>query len=135
MKKLVQLKNKENENLDPINLNYEKRIKNLEGTILFSGASNENIILNDSALNYKYIKIFYNANDYYNSVEVYQANNKQIYLGVNVVNSDASYFQNKIIKIVEDKVINIVYNQNTVGSAAITTNDNNIYINRIIGYK
>lgn len=30
MKKLVQLKNKENENLDPINLNYETRILNLE---------------------------------------------------------------------------------------------------------
>ncbi|MBP3463675.1 MAG: hypothetical protein J6K45_04255 [Clostridia bacterium] len=30
MKKLVQLKNKESENLDPINLNYEKRIKKLE---------------------------------------------------------------------------------------------------------
>lgn len=30
MKKLVQLKNKENENLYPINLNYEKRISKLE---------------------------------------------------------------------------------------------------------
>lgn len=30
MKKLVQLKNKENENLDPINFNYEKRISKLE---------------------------------------------------------------------------------------------------------
>ena len=30
MKKLVQLKNKENENLDPINLNYEKRLLKLE---------------------------------------------------------------------------------------------------------
>lgn len=33
MKKLVQLKNKENENLDPINLNYEKRIKKLEDNV------------------------------------------------------------------------------------------------------
>lgn len=30
MKKLVQLKNKENENLDPINFNYEKRLQKLE---------------------------------------------------------------------------------------------------------
>lgn len=33
MKELVQLKNKENKNLDPINLNYEKRISNLEKNI------------------------------------------------------------------------------------------------------
>ena len=33
MKKLVQLKNKENENLDPINLNYEKRLQTLENDI------------------------------------------------------------------------------------------------------
>ena len=32
MKKLVQLKNKENENLDPININYETRLQNLEST-------------------------------------------------------------------------------------------------------
>lgn len=30
MKKLVQLKNKENENLDPINFNYEQRLQRLE---------------------------------------------------------------------------------------------------------
>lgn len=33
MKQLVQLKNKENENLDPINKNYEKRIKTLEDNV------------------------------------------------------------------------------------------------------
>lgn len=33
MKKLIQLKNKENENLDPINNNYEKRIKTLEDNV------------------------------------------------------------------------------------------------------
>ena len=30
MKKLIQLKNKENENFDPINSNYEKRLQELE---------------------------------------------------------------------------------------------------------
>lgn len=34
MKKLVQLKNKENVNLDPINITYEKRILNLEAKSL-----------------------------------------------------------------------------------------------------
>lgn len=60
MKKLVQLKNKENEKLDPINKNYEKRLQRLEGVILFSGESkNESIALNDNIENYKYIEVFY----------------------------------------------------------------------------
>lgn len=33
MKKLVQLKNKEDENFDPINFNYEKRLQELENGI------------------------------------------------------------------------------------------------------
>ena len=45
MKKLVQLKNKENENLDPINLNYEKRIsKNSDDIDLLKGKFDFNII-------------------------------------------------------------------------------------------
>ena len=60
MKKLVQLKNKENENLDPINNNYEHRISSLEGVVLYehngSGAT-DNITLSDSAANYKFIMV------------------------------------------------------------------------------
>lgn len=61
MKKLVQLKNKENENLDPINLNYEKRIKQnsdnielLKGTIVWENSdstlefASQNIVLDFS---------------------------------------------------------------------------------------
>lgn len=57
MKKLVQLKNKENEDLDPINLNYEKRISNLEGTILYEGHTTETVNLNDDINNYSFIEV------------------------------------------------------------------------------
>ena len=68
MKKLVQLKTKENENLDPINLNYEKRITQnsdnielLKGTVLYEylAGSTDNITLNDNIANYKYVDILF----------------------------------------------------------------------------
>ena len=72
MKKLVQLKNKENENLDPINLNYEKRISNLEGTVLYdnSTGTNENFNLSDSIANYNHYEIiFVNVLGYISSIK------------------------------------------------------------------
>ena len=68
MKKLVQLKNKENEKLDPINKNYEQRIEKIEndisffkGTVLYNNTNGSmgNISLNDSIENYKYIDILF----------------------------------------------------------------------------
>lgn len=72
MKKLVQLKNKEQENLDPININYEKRILNLEGTVLYenSAGTTENFNLNDSIANYDHYEIiFKNVFGYMNSIK------------------------------------------------------------------
>ena len=107
----------------------------INGTTLYDGASNSDITLNDSAENYSYIEIFFNANNYYNSVKVYNPNNKNVYLSVNVVNADASYFQNKIALINGTSISNVVFNQNTVGSSVATENANNIYINKVVGYK
>ena len=39
MRKLVQLKDINGNNLDPKNFNYENRIKNLEGTVLWTNAN------------------------------------------------------------------------------------------------
>lgn len=107
----------------------------VNGVSLYTGGSKENITLSDSAANYAYLEIFFNANNYYNSVKVYNPNNKNVYLSVNVVNADASYFQNKIVLINGTIISNVVFNQNTVGSSVATENANNIYINKVIGYK
>lgn len=72
MKQLVQLKNKENENLDPINLSYEKRISNLEGTVLYdnSTGTTESFNLSDSIANYDcYEIIFKNVLGYMSSIK------------------------------------------------------------------
>ena len=107
----------------------------VNGVSLYTGGSKENITLSDSAANYAYLEIFFNANNYYNSVKVYSPNNKNVYLSVNVVNADASYFQNKIVLINGTSISNVVFNQNTVGSSVATENANNIYITKVIGYK
>ncbi len=113
----------------------EYQNKTFGGISLYTGGSNANITLSDSAANYTYLEIFFNANNYYNSVKVYSPNNKNVYLSVNVVNADASYFQNKIVLINGTSISNVVFNQNTVGSSVATENANNIYITKVIGYK
>lgn len=139
MKKLVQLMNKENENLDPININYEKRLQKLEGTILYSNESGTtaDIELTDSAENYKFIEIFYNGESNNNYVKVYEPNNKQVFLITAWTNTNDSgnlkiaiiYISNKLIS--KQKYTAINYSSNSFSSFE----ENGIGIKKVIGYK
>lgn len=140
MKKLIQLKNKENENLDPINSNYEKRLQRLEGTILYdnSSGSNEDITLNDDSSNYRFIEIYYkNAEGEFDISKVAEPNGKLVSL------KSLHYYDNVVYTYMKT----ILINNNTIsknftysgggyyGDAMGSQHDDVIFITKIIGYK
>lgn len=140
MKELVQLKNKENKNLDPINLNYEKRISNLEGKILYENETGEkgNITLNDSSSNYKYLEIYYkNDENEFDMTKVYSPNGRMISL------KSLHYYDNVVYTFMKTMLINeksIIKNATYsgggyYGAAMGSTQSDSIYITKIIGYK
>lgn len=109
-------------------------------TVLFSNdaGTKENITLSDSAANYEYLEIFFRDNDYdYNSVKVYQPNNKKVSLISHYNNgSNTIWFKTSLYTIagttmslgnnVEVKLIS--------NSSVGIFKGNNIYITRVIGY-
>ena len=143
MKKLVQLKNKENENLDPINFNYEKRLQRLEGTILYSNESGttDDILLYDNVSNYSYIEIFYNkANMVFNSKKINNPNNKQI--GLEIVFMEGNNYTQVVVQKVTFNNNKIIYgpgmwNNFIMGSSFVNSSqtEKQITITKVIGYK
>lgn len=140
MKKLVQLKNKENENLDPININYEKRLQKLEETILYndSNGSNTTIQLLDDVNNYKYIEIFYRNDSYFfNSVKIIKGSLHislitfyTVDWGTQINISDCLVENNKII-LQNGRYINCQITNGSLQYGTQTT----IRIIKVIGYK
>lgn len=143
MKKLVQLKNKENENLDPINSNYEERLQKLECTILYSNESGttDDILLYDNVSNYSYIEIFYNkANMVFNSKKINNPNNKQI--GLEIVFMEGNNYTQVVVQKVTFNNNKIIYgpgmwNNFTMGSSFVNSSqtEKQITITKVIGYK
>ena len=112
--------------------------------LLYSGDSNDSIILSDSAANYDYIEIFFRTNDNaYNSVKVYEPNNKIVSLAAWWVNNNVprAYTKIKLVSI-NGNVIDVVSSKQYGETAYDMSSDpvyitlsNNIYITRVIGYK
>lgn len=148
MKKLVQLKNKENEKLDPINKNYEQRIEKIEndisflnGTVLYNNTNGSmgNISLSDSIENYKYIDIlFKDDQNIYNTARFIVKNGAWYSLqSFQYVKADSQIVvRGKNIQIIDKTIKNGDY-----CAIALTSNgnnfywNNNIFITKIIGYK
>ena len=142
MSKLIQLKDKNGNNMDSINHNYESRISNLEGTTLFQGSSTGNITLNDSASNYRSIEILYKSqNNVYNSVKVDNPNGKRIMLIVDGENL-SEYFIPTIVyidinanTITRGKNITVQLQNNTLPSIDSNNSYYTLSITKVIGYK
>lgn len=148
MKKLVQLKNKENENLDPINKNYEQRIEKIEndisflnGTVLYNNTNGslDNISLSDSIENYKYIDIlFKDDQNIYNTARFIVKNGAWYSLqSFQYVKADSQIVvRGKNIQLIDKTIKNGDY-----CAIALTSSgnnfywNNNIFITKIIGYK
>ncbi len=148
MKKLVQLKNKENEKLDPINKNYEQRIEKIEndisflnGTVLYNNTNGSmgNISLSDSIENYKYIDIlFKDDQNIYNTARFIVKNGAWYSLqSFQYVKADSRIvMRGKNIQLIDKTIKNGDY-----CAIALTSSgnnfywNNNIFITKIIGYK
>lgn len=135
MKKLIQLKNKENEKLDPINKNYEQRISNLEGIVLFETAStNEDFTLSQPFSNFTYIEIyFHSVLGYRNSVKVL-SNASNIPLITKYLNSGRSETVACTLTIIDKNVYMENFYVENNGTISDVTNKY-IYVDKVIGYK
>lgn len=110
------------------------------GTILYENntGSNENITLNDTVSNYKFIEIFYKSNDgAYSSVRVEKANSKYVSLQAFWSVDNYCYGKIKQVSISNNKINNLAAQQLVIGSGASPTVSlsNYIYITKVIGYK
>lgn len=139
MKKLVQLKDKNNNNYDPINQNYENRLSKLEGKILYEhseGATGE-IELNDSTANYEYIEIYYSAAGNHNSTKIYNPNGKWVLLFTVWTNGNtAGNLKVALVLVNNNKITKGAYTAINYNNADFTaTEENGIGITRVVGYK
>ena len=142
MKKLVQLKNKENEDLDPINSNYAKRISNLEGKILFESAEgiNTSTNLKDAVSNYQRIKIYFRSNDgqgYQNSIEIDNPLGKIVPLRYETFVLGTMYIKFAQATINDNSInLNNCYEYYFAnGQTPSIISNSNIYIVKVVGYK
>lgn len=104
-----------------------------------SSGSNGTITLNDSAINYNHLQIFYRSNDYwYSSVDVYAPNGKLVCLSVNYTDgSKYLYTKAKECSISGASLTNTSKTGETrIGNGGATTYSasNNIYIYLVLGW-
>ena len=110
------------------------------GKVLYenNNGSNENITLNDSVSNYKFIEIFYKSNDNaYSSVRVDTPNGKRVSLQAFWSVDNYCYGKIKQVSISNNKINNLAFQQLVIPSGASPTISlsNFIYITKVIGYK
>lgn len=104
-----------------------------------SSGSNGTITLNDSAINYNHLQIFYRSNDYwYSSVDVYAPNGKLVCLSVNYTDgSKYLYTKAKECSISGASLTNTSkIGETRIGNGVATTYSasNNIYIYLVLGW-
>lgn len=101
-----------------------------------SSGTNGNVTLSSSATNYTYLEIFYRGNDnQYSSVKVFEPNGKEVSLLVSLTASNQIYFKQKIVNISGTSITNTNYSQARFNASSQGwSNDNYIYITRVIGY-
>lgn len=117
--------------------------KDIIGSVLFEGDSNEDITLNDNVSNYEYIDIFYRSNDgYCESKKVYSPNGKNVNLTSFTPTSSTNtglYIKTKTITISNNTIKNNGTRYQEIfipgaGEHRITASIF-IYITKVIGHK
>jgi hypothetical protein len=121
---------------------------NLKPVVLYNDATgtNNNVALSDSSDNYTYIEIFFrNNNNAYNSVKIYQPNGKAVSLSAdycnNNVNPKLNYHSVRIVSISGSQISTLASSryievcERSASAYIQMSNNNNIYITRVLGYK
>lgn len=102
-----------------------------------STGTNGSVTLSSSAANYTYLEIFYRGNDsQYSSVKVYSPNGKDVSLLASLGYNSRIYFKQKVVNISGTSISNKNYSQGWFNGSNQQgwSNDNNIYITRVLGY-
>lgn len=125
------------ENLNKMQSNIETAIN---GVVLYENetGSYESITLSDSAANYKYIELFFQAENNHNSIKVYKPNEKNVYTQMDAVYGDATYVKKSKWYISNNTIaIGVCFNYAITNSLVIQQYGNNsqVAITRVIGYK
>ena len=102
-----------------------------------STGTNGTVTLSKSSANYSYLEIFYRNNDQqYSSVKVYQPNGKYVSLLTTYMASSYFMLKGARIQISGNKINKLGYYEgNAYNQSTLTTNANNTYIVRVLGYK
>ena len=117
----------------------------LKGTVLYNDVSgtNTSVPLSDNASNYNYLEIYYRSNDGNNnvsSIKVYSPNGKILFLRYEIIVSSQVYVKISKATISSNSIsisdgiqyyFTIANNQQINGQ----TNQPNIYVTRVVGYK
>lgn len=116
--------------------NNANELINLQVVELFSGSTAGTVTLSDSAENYSYLEIFYEATGNYNSVKIPTPNNKNIFLisawfGTNTVGN----IKIAKVSISGTSISKINYTAFEYGSSNPAFEENSIFIKKVIGYK
>lgn len=126
--------------IDSTNLNLlQTNVENsINGTSLFEGSTNEDVTLSDNVTNYNYIEVTLERNGLFKIIKINPSNAKfngifQFNASTSVIQLTAASYtisQNKITKSEESYI-----NFNSNGSFSLSTNNNQITITKVVGYK
>ena len=132
-------------NVNTLTNYYTKtQVNTFEGTALYNDVNGtlNNITLSDTVVNYEYLEFYFmnKDKDIHGSVKVYSPNGKTVGLNINKF-ADKGYIYNKVISInaktvaVESTTKAIIEPELYAHGQIYITNNNEIYIYRVVGYK
>lgn len=111
----------------------------LEGVSLYDNSSGTNgtVTLSETSANFNYLEIFYRDNDnHYNSVKIYSPNGKVFWMNSGWINDNNNGGNMKLAysTINGTSITKTRYIQGTIGGSG-TSNNNAIYIVKVLGYR
>ena len=126
-----------NSTTDTYSCNYANNNFQNKPTILFTGDTTGQVLLNQSAANFTYLEIFYQGANNFNSTKVYNPNGKKVFLITGWLNSNT----NGNIKIANVSISGTTISKvnytslNYASNYANASEENGISITTVIGYK
>lgn len=117
--------------------NNANELINLQAVELFNGSTTGTVTLSDSSANYSYLEIFYEGANNFNSVKVFEPNNKNVYLISGWLNGNTNgNIKIASVNVSGTSITKINYSAINYSTNSIVTNEENqMTIKKVIGYK